>query len=103
MNKYEVLINVDRIYLSIKGKTKLMGYFQTIYIDADSENDAENKAVDRVNNDVEIENIWIKEKQINPPEILIEEIIELQSINNQFDDLGKTFYNIKNWWEFWKN
>jgi hypothetical protein len=104
MNKYQILMHVKDIFLLFDGKPKLVGYYQTLKIEADSSEQAELKAVEKIRNDDEIKSMWIKERQKEPPIIFAEEIVEVEEFNKDIsgDESGRAFYPAKHWWQFWK-
>lgn len=104
MNKYQILMNVEDIYLMVEGKPKLMGYFQTFKIEAESPEQAELQAVEKIRQDEEIKSIWIRDKQEKPPRIFAEEICEVDDFDENIpgDKTGRAFYPVKQWWQFWK-
>ena len=104
MNKYQLLMHVKDILLLFEGKPQLMGYYQTLQIEAATPNEAELKAVEKIRNDDEIKSIWIKEKQKRPPHIFADEIYEVEEFDSNIsgNKTGRTFYNAKQWWQFWK-
>jgi len=57
MNKYQIQMNVEDIFLLVEDKPKLMGYFQTLKIEADSPEQAELFAVEKIRNDEELKSI----------------------------------------------
>ena len=97
-------MNVEDIFLLIEGKPKLMGYFQTLKIEAESPEQAELLAVEKIRNDEEIKAIWIREKQKKPPRIFAEEIFAVDEFDEDIsgDRTGKAFYPAKQWWQLWK-
>lgn len=104
MNKYQILMNVDNIYLLFDGKPKLMGYYQTVKVEAETPEHAELQAVEIIRNDEEIKSIWIKEKQTSAPRIFAEEIYAVEEFDEEIkgEQTGRTFYPVKQWWQFWK-
>jgi len=104
MNKYQILMNVDNIFLLLDGKLRLMGYYQTVKVEAETPEQAELRAVEIIRNDEEIKSIWIQEKQKTAPRIFAEEIYAVEELDEEIqeDQTGRTFYPIKQWWQFWK-
>jgi hypothetical protein len=104
MNKYQVLINVENIFLPVEGKPTLMGYYQTLKIEAETPEQAEIQAVEMIRNDEEIKSIWLREKQISPPIIFAEEINQVEEFDSDItgDRTGRLLYPVKRWWQFWK-
>jgi hypothetical protein len=104
MNKYQILMNVDNILLLFDGKPRLMGYYQTVKVEAETPAQAELLAVEKIRNDEEIKAIWIQEKQKTPPRIIAEELYAVDEFDEaiQGDQTGRTFYPVKQWWQFWK-
>jgi hypothetical protein len=97
-------MNVDNIFLLFDGKPKLMGYYQTVKVEAETPEQAELRAVEKMRNDEEIRSIWIREKQKTPPRIVAEEINAVDEFDEEIqgDGTGRTFYPAKQWWQFWK-
>ncbi len=54
MNKYQILMNVEDIFLLVEGKPKLMGYSQTFKIEAESPEQAELQAAEKIRQNEEI-------------------------------------------------
>jgi hypothetical protein len=104
MKKYQVLMDVRGIVLLLEGKPKLVGYYQTFKIEAESPEQAELIAVEKIRNDEEIKSLWIKDEQKKPPSIFAEDIYEVDEFDNTIvtDRTGRTLYPAKKWWQFWK-
>jgi hypothetical protein len=104
MNKYQILMHVEDIFLLFDGKPKLMGYYQTLKVEAESPAQAELQAVEKIRNDEEIKAIWIQERQKTSPRITAEEINAVDEFDEEIrrDMTGRTFYPVKQWWQFWK-
>jgi len=95
-------MNVDNIFLLLDGKPRLMGYYQTVKVEAETPEQAELRAVEKIRNDEEIKSIWIQEKQKTAPRIVAEEIYAVDELYEEIqgDQTGRTFYPIKQWWQF---
>ncbi len=88
MKKFKVLLNVDDIWLTVNGKDRLMGYFQSFNINAQTAKEVESIAKKQIW-DSDTLNLWVEAKQKQPPRILVEEIVEVLEFDST--EHGKSF------------
>src|SRR5688572_14762202 len=92
MNKYKVFINGRNFWMEANGQSKLMGFYTTRFVEADTPENAENLAVDLVRTDAELRKAITNEKS-NPPMIYAKDIELLQTSEGvRLPGAGYTFY-----------
>lgn len=78
MNKYKVLLNGSNFWMKIDSQTKLMGFYTTRYLEADTPELAEEFAVQLIRADAKLREAVVNDKS-DPPMIHAEEVILLQT------------------------
>ena len=95
MNGQNFLVDMD-------GKVAKHGFFQNVFLEAKSPHDAEELAVEEIRGDADLKAITQNSKE-DPPAIAVEEMSELESFDGVDTAVsGRTWYNEKKWWQFWK-
>jgi hypothetical protein len=99
MQKYQAFLNGTNFWLKDSGKIKSFGYYQTIYVEAEDTEEAEDKAID-------ISIMGLREKIQNPDSeplvVQVSKVIPVQQFPEGEINEGRTFYIEKKWWQFWK-
>lgn len=104
MPKYRLLMRGEDFLISMDGKSELLGFYQTIYMEAPSAEEAENKAVDTVRQS-DLREIILAGSDRRPM-IYMDEMEEIESFQG-IDSLvqGRAFFPMsdvkKKWWQFW--
>jgi len=95
-------MNGQNFLMSLQDKAKKYGFFQNIYLEAPTPEEAELLAVKQIRNTAELKNATLNAKD-DPPMIYLNEITELESFEG-IENLGegRTFYPEKKWWQIWK-
>ena len=74
MTKYQVRLKGQNIWLQSEGKPELLGFFTTRYVEATGWDDAERRAIELVQ--VNLQEIVLNQSN-DPPAYYVEEVIEL--------------------------
>jgi hypothetical protein len=103
MKKYRLLMNGRNFLIEIDGKHAKHGFYQNIFVEAGSPEEAELIAVDRIRNNEDLKRA-VQNLENDPPKIFFDEIYEIGSISELDRTLedGRTFYREKRWWQIWK-
>ncbi|OZG72614.1 hypothetical protein BTA51_13880 [Hahella sp. CCB-MM4] len=92
MNKYKVLLNGQNFLVELEGKIGRFGFLSNIFVEAENENDAEQKAVEMLRQNKTL-SYSVKNERENPPMIYAEEIIEMDNFGGiETPDQGLTWY-----------
>ena len=104
MKKYTLLISVKNIWIQLGERSKLMGFFQTFFLEAEDPDQAAEKAFELLLSDPSLNEIWDKTRQSKEPEIYISEMYEMEAFDPDLkgDRTGRSIFLMKKWWEFWK-
>jgi hypothetical protein len=95
MHGRNYLINID-------GKVKKHGFYQNMFVEADSPRQAETLATARIRLNKELKDATLN-SQDDPPKVCLDTIWELDDPNELGSlEPGRTFYIEKRWWQFWK-
>jgi len=92
MNKYRVMINGQNYLMNVEGMPRRMGFYKTYFLQAETPEDAENLAVQRIIDDPKWQGNVLNETY-DPPVMYLESLTELDT----FDDVpqleqGYSFY-----------
>jgi hypothetical protein len=103
MKKYRLLMNGKNFLLSTDdGKKHKHGFYQNMFIEADSPKQAERMALTKIWHDKELMAITLNKKN-DPPQIHLETFWELDELHYaKYLETGRTFYLQKKWWQIWK-
>lgn len=99
MQKYQALLNGTNFWLKDSGKIKSFGYYQTVYVEAENVEEAEDKAIDISINGLAEE---IQNPDSEPLVVQVSKLISVQQFPEGEINVGRTFYIEKKWWQFWK-
>ena len=92
MNKYKVLLNGRNFWTNMDGQLKLMGFYTTRFVEAETPEKAEELAVQLVREDAKLRDAVINDKS-DPPMIYVEEIVMLETFDgNKTPGAGYTFF-----------
>ena len=92
MNKYKVSLNGRNFWMEIDGQPKLMGFYTTRFLEADTPELAEHFAVQIVRGDTKLREAVINDKS-DPPTIHAEEVVMLQTFEGiNLPGAGYTFF-----------
>ena len=95
MNGQNFLVDMD-------GKVAKHGFFQNFFLEAESPEQAENLAVQKMRENDDLKEITQNPKE-DPPVIVLEQMSELESFDGVEDmESGKAWFQEKKWWQFWK-
>lgn len=102
MKKYRLLLNGKNFLLKRDGKTQKYGFYQNMFIEADSPKQAERMAFTKIWHDKELTSITLNNKN-DPPKVKLETFWELDVLYYAKQlETGRTYYLEKRWWQFWK-
>lgn len=102
MKKYRCLIQGRNLLLTVNGKKGKHTFFQNLIVDANNPKQAEQLAIARVKLDKDLKKIMLNKKN-DPPVIRMDTIWELGAVEDISSiENGRTFYQAKRWWCFWK-
>ena len=105
MPKYRLLMRGEDFSISVDGKRELLGFYQTIHVEAQDPEEAENEAVKIIRQSDLRETIL--EGNDYTPMIYLDEIEQIESFEG-IESLieGRGFFPMsglrKRWWQFWK-
>jgi hypothetical protein len=92
MNKYKVLLNGRNFWMNIDNQPKLMGFYTTRFLEADTPELAENRAAQLIRGDAKLREAVINDRS-DPPMIHAEEIVLLQTLEGiEPPGSGYTFF-----------
>ena len=93
MNKYRLLINGRNFLIEIDGNVAKHGFYQNIFIEAQSPEAAELIAFDRIRNNEDLKRI-VKNDKDDPPQFFLDDIFEIDTITDSDKTMekGRTFY-----------
>jgi len=95
-------MNGRNFLMHVEGKTKKHGFFQNIFVEAESSRQAKLLAIARLRHDKELNEATLN-KEDNPPKIDVDTFWEIDIVHDERDvETGRTFYVEKKWWQFWK-
>ncbi len=95
MNGQNFLVDMD-------GKVAKHGFFQNIFLESETPEQAEELAVQKIRENVDLKAITQNAKD-DPPVIFLEEMSELESFDGVEEmEPGKVWFLEKKWWKFWK-
>ncbi|WKL58623.1 hypothetical protein Q1W73_06460 [Asticcacaulis sp. ZE23SCel15] len=92
---YRVMLKGENFRTKTDGKTEILGFYTTRYVEAGSEDEAEHKAVDLIRKDESLKKIVLNAKD-DPPLIYLEEIDVVLSDHSNEPVMGYVFYPDKN-------
>ena len=102
MKKYHLLMNGQNFLVDMEGKLAKHGFFQNFFIEAESPEQAEQLAVQKIRGDEDLKAIT-RNGEADPPLIALEEMRELASSDGiETVQSGKVWFLEKKWWQFWK-
>ena len=102
MKKYHLLMNGQNFLIDMDGRVAKLGFFQNLFLEADSPEQAENLAVRKIREDEDLKAITQNPKD-DPPAIVLEEMSEVESFFEvEAMESGKVWFREKKWWQFWK-
>jgi len=102
MKKYHLLMKGQNFLVDMDGKVAKHGFFQDFFLEAESPEQAESFAVQKIREDEGLKTITQNPKE-DPPVILLEKIIKLESFDGvEAMESGKAWFREKQWWQFWK-
>lgn len=102
MKKYRLLLNGKNFLLNRDGKAQKYGFYQSMFIEAETPKQAERMALTKIWHDRELKEITLNGAK-DAPRVKLEtfwELDELYYVNRL--EPGRTFYPEKKWWQFWK-
>ena len=101
MATYRALIEGKNFLLSQDGKIARHGFFQTVFVAATDPATAESVALSRVKGD-EALRAQTQNAADDPPVLYVESLEEVEDSEAPSDPRGRTYYQEKQWWQFWK-
>ena len=90
MKKYRVFVRGENFLFGAEGNKERVGFYTTVYVEAEGEEQAETEAIDLLRNDQRL-NSCISDEETNPPLMFVEEIEELNSFDGL--DLPRTGFS----------
>ncbi|PKD40475.1 hypothetical protein CWO84_10065 [Methylomonas sp. Kb3] len=91
MNKYRLIMNGENFLIQTESGLKKHGFYQTIFVESQNPETAENEAVEIIKNS-DLKDI-VKNENNDPPMIYLEEIDELESFEGVETMVqGRAFY-----------
>jgi len=92
MKKYRVMINGQNYLMNMEGLPKRMGFFKTYFLEAETPEDAENLAVQRIIDDPKWESSILNESY-DPPVMYLHSLSELDTFDGvRRLETGYVFY-----------
>ena len=90
--KYKVLVRGDNFWLNLEGENQKLGFYTTRFVEAQNEDEAEEKAIALLRNDPKLRSGVLNE-QSDSPVMFAEEIVELNSFDGlKIPGTGFIFY-----------
>lgn len=92
----------ENFLTELDGKLAKRGFVQIFYLEAESPQQAELLAVEKIRGDEDLKRIT-QNSEDDPPSIQLDEIEEVESFDEDNPtETGKIWFNEKRWWQFWK-
>jgi hypothetical protein len=101
MAAYRALIEGRNFLLDQGGKIARHGFFQTVFVTATDPAAAESEALSKVRGDAELK-AQTQNTADDPPVLYVESVVEIDDSELPADPRGRTYYQEKQWWQFWK-
>lgn len=103
MKKYRLLMHCRNFRIERDGKPKKCGFYQNFYLEADNLRQAELMVTTTILHDKELKAATLNEDR-DPPKINLDTYWELNSFDyvGRHLETGRTFYEEKKWWQFWR-
>lgn len=88
--------------MDVDGKPRKQGFYQNVFIQADSPKQAELLVTTKTWHNKELKKLTLNKKK-DPPKIFLETFWELDDVDFPGQsETDRTFYVEKKWWQFWK-
>ena len=95
LKKYKVLVRGENFLMNIDDVNQKVGFYTTRFVEAESEEEAENKVIDILRNDPKLIKSVLNKKS-DSPMIYVEEIEQLKSFKGHpINGTGFAFYTEK--------
>jgi hypothetical protein len=101
MPAYRALIEGRNFLLTLNGKTRRHGFYQTVFVQASDPAEAEASALRAVKDDAELKDL-AQNNADDPPMLYVDALYELEGSGPLPQAEGRTHYIEKSWWQFWK-
>lgn len=102
MNKYCVSILGSNFKIDIDSNIRKYGFYQIFFVEAESSEQAESIALEKLRNDEDLKQITLNSKD-DPPFMEIDELHELIDFEGiESKTTGRAYFVEKKWWQFWK-
>jgi hypothetical protein len=101
MPSYRALIEGRNFLVSVEGRTRRHGFYQTVFVQAADPIVAEADAIQIVKDDAQLKQMT-QNDQSDPPMLLLDSLYEIEASGTPPDVTGRTYYVEKHWWQFWR-
>jgi len=99
--KYRAIVEGRNFLLSIDGKVRRCGFYQTVFLDCADQSKIEASAIQVVRGDAELKQL-VQNVQADPPMLFLDSFEELDDTEPLPTARGRSYYDEKRWWQFWK-
>ena len=80
MKKYKALIRGENFLINFDGKKQRLGFYTTVFVEAENEDDAEQRSIGLLRTDSKLRESTLNRKA-DPPTMYVEEIEEVESFD----------------------
>ena len=101
MAAYRAMIEGRNFLLSLDGRQRRYGFYQTVFLECAEPSEVEARAIGAVKGDAELKQLALNEVA-DPPMLFLDSYQELDSTEPLPTAQGRTYYVEKHWWQFWK-
>ena len=92
-HKFHLMMRGENFAIETDGKIKRLSFFQNLFIEAENNESAEEKAIQLIRSDQSLRDA-VRNSQDDPPRLFVEELHELDSFDDiEHKDQGRIFYN----------
>src|SRR5262245_33327193 len=101
MAAYRAMIEGRNFLLSMEGRPRRFGFYQTVFLECADASEVEAIAIGAVKNDAELTQL-AQNDLADPPMLFLDSYEELDGPEPLPAEQGRTYYVEKSWWQFWK-
>ncbi len=101
MAAYRAMIEGRNFLLSMDGKARRYGFYQTVFLECAGPSEVEAAAIQVVKGDAELKQL-AQNAHSDPPMLFLDSFAELDDSEPLPASKGRTYYVEKQWWQFWK-
>jgi hypothetical protein len=101
MPSYRALIEGRNFLVSVDGRTRRHGFYQTVFVQGVDPTDAEANAIQIVKDDAQLKQMT-QNAQSDPPMLVLDSLYEAEVSELPPVATGRTYFVEKHWWQFWR-